>query len=91
MAQDRAGDNATLNAFTGAQSGEGEPDEDCDAAVVRDDGPEPVAPVLQVRPEGTACPDCDTTVTRRWRDGDRYVCVACVDRETADEYADQQA
>lgn len=30
-------------------------------------------------PDGTPCEDCGAVVTRRWRDGEQFVCADCKD------------
>jgi rubredoxin len=42
-----------------------------------DRSPDPATATYRWLPESAACPDCGADAERRWRDGDRFVCVDC--------------
>lgn len=53
---------------------------DRDAVDADPHSPTDVAPAvatMRFSPDGAACDDCGVTVTRRWRDGDAFVCADC--------------
>ncbi|WP_049937930.1 DUF7573 domain-containing protein [Haloplanus natans] len=37
----------------------------------------PSVPTMRWSANGAACDDCDAVVSRRWRDGDSFVCADC--------------
>ncbi|MFB6256397.1 MAG: hypothetical protein ABEH58_06685 [Haloplanus sp.] len=51
----------------GAGSAEGDPADDAD----------PSTPTMRWSPDGVACDDCGTVVSRLWADGDAVVCADC--------------
>jgi hypothetical protein len=40
---------------------------------------EPSVPTMRWAEGGAPCADCGETVTRRWRDGEAFVCADCKD------------
>jgi hypothetical protein len=84
-------EHRTLDEFLGGRSRDAESRNDdvesdeeqpeqSDAAVDSRTGPDGVEPTIGTyrwTPDGAACASCGTSVERRWRDGDAFVCADC--------------
>lgn len=55
----------------------GERDEPRERADTAEDTAEPARPTYRWTPEDTACPDCGTSIERRWWDDSTFVCADC--------------
>lgn len=81
MAENRSLDEFGVDA---AAAADGDPDEDADPATPAEadppatgDGIEPIAETFAWSAAGGECEECGTSVTTRWRDGERLVCEDC--------------
>ena len=61
-----------------ATAAEGEPaDDDSDEASTPAADAAASVPTMRWSADGAACADCGAVVSRRWRDGDSFVCADC--------------
>ena len=68
----------SLDEFAAAPTGDDDP-----ADATADDAPtpagdtEPSVPTMRWSTDGAACDACGAVVSRRWRDGESFVCADC--------------
>ena len=68
----------SLDEFASAAGGDGDDAEGEDGSATDDESAtDPSRPTMRWSADGAACGDCGTVTSRRWRDGEAFVCADC--------------